>query len=185
MKQKLHRLDQKRTYSTRHKMIIIGIDPGTLITGFGIIELKDNGYKVLDYGCIKPPAKLKLSERYLIIFEGIEILLERYKVAAMAIETQYVCAQKNVHSAIKVGMARAVAIVSAKKKKIATFEYTPAEAKKAVSGYGQAAKGQVQAMVKHLLALPASPPADAADALALAICHAQRSQSLQPKTTEV
>lgn len=152
--------------------IIIGIDPGTTITGYGIIQLIGSSYKALDFGCIRPPAGLKLSDRYLIIFEGIEELLKRYSPHALAIETQFV--QHNVQSAIKLGMARGIAIIAAKRQGIPVFEYTPMRAKRAVVGNGRASKKQVQGMVQRLLRLTNPPtPEDASDALSLAICHAQ------------
>ena len=152
--------------------IIIGIDPGTLITGYGVIEVLGQHFKPIDYGCIKPPSKLKLSDRYLILFNAIESLLEKYKPEVMSIETQFV--DKNVQSAIKLGMARGIAIVAAKLKGISVFEYAPTKAKLAVVGKGHASKAQVQGMVKLILNLKEIPtPEDAADALALAICHGQ------------
>lgn len=151
---------------------IIGIDPGTTITGYGVIEFVDGNYRVIDYGCIRPPANLKLSDRYLIIFNALEELIEKYRPEAMSIETQFV--QKNVQSAIKLGMARGIALIAAKRKQLAIYEYAPTKAKLAVTGNGRASKQQVQGMVKMLLNLETIPtPEDAADALALAICHAQ------------
>lgn len=153
-------------------MIIIGIDPGTTITGYGVIEYVDGIFRALDYGCIRPPARMKLSDRYLILFNAIEELLLRYCPEALAVETQFV--QKNIQSAIKLGMARGVAIIAAKRRSIAVFEYAPTKAKLAVVGNGKASKYQVQNMVKLLLNLSDLPePEDAADALAIAICHAQ------------
>lgn len=154
-------------------MIIIGIDPGTQVTGYGIISLGGERYQALDYGCIRPPAGLKLSDRYLVIFEAVEELLDRHCPQALVVETQYV--SKNVQSAIKLGMARGITIVAAKKRGIAVFEYAPSRAKCAVVGTGKASKHQVQGMVKLLLNLLAEAPMpeDAADALALALCHAQ------------
>ena len=153
-------------------MIIIGIDPGTQVTGYGVIEAEGSLCRAIDYGCIRPPASRKLTDRYLILFNALEELLEKYRPQALAVETQYV--QKNVQSAIKLGMARGVAIIAAKRKGLAVFEYAPTKAKSAVVGNGRASKQQVQSMVKLLLNLAALPtPEDAADALALAICHAQ------------
>lgn len=152
-------------------MIIIGIDPGTLITGYGIIECIHDKHRALDYGCIRPPKSLKLSDRYLIIFNAIEELIEKYRPDALVVETQYM--KKNAQSAIKLGMARGIAVIAAKRKGISVFEYAPSKAKIAVVGNGAASKEQVQGMVKVLLNLLEVPqPADAADALALAICHA-------------
>lgn len=153
---------------------IIGIDPGTLVTGYGLIHCQQGRYKVIDFGCIKPPSSLKISDRYLIIFDGVEALLERYQPDALVVETQFVKA--NVQSAIKLGMARGVVLVAAKRRGIQVFEYSPSRAKRAVVGNGRASKGQVQYMVQRLLQLETLPtPEDAADALALALCHAQAS----------
>jgi crossover junction endodeoxyribonuclease RuvC len=153
-------------------LIIIGIDPGTRITGYGIIEVHGTTYRTVDCGCVRPPPTLKLSERYLILFNAIEELLIKYCPHALAVETQYV--EKNVQSAIKLGMARGAAIIAAKRQGLPVFEYAPTKAKLAVAGSGKASKEQVQGMVKLLLSLKEVPtPEDAADALALAICHAQ------------
>ena len=155
------------------KKTIIGIDPGTLITGYGIVTVEGSRlFSVVDYGCIRPPAKENLTVRYRIIFNAIETLLDRFKPDAIAVETQYI--QKNPQSAIKLGMARGVAVLAAALREIPVFEYAPTKAKLAVVGNGLASKAQVQAMVQLLLALPHLPePEDAADALALAICHGQ------------
>jgi crossover junction endodeoxyribonuclease RuvC len=153
-------------------VIIIGIDPGTQITGYGIINAQAIPWTAIDYGCIRPPPALKLSDRYLILFNALEELLKKYSPEVLVVETQYV--KKNVQSAIKLGMARGVAIISAKRLGIPVFEYAPAKAKLAVAGNGRASKQQIQGMVKLLLSLSQVPePEDAADALALAICHAQ------------
>ena len=93
-------------------MIIIGIDPGTQITGYGIIKVAGNTYQAIDYGCIRPPARYKLTDRYLIIFNALEEIIDKYSPDAFVVETQYV--KKNVQSAIKLGMARGIAIVAAK-----------------------------------------------------------------------
>lgn len=152
-------------------MIIIGIDPGTLITGYGLIRVHNNCYSPIDYGCIRPPANLNLTDRYLILFNSLEVLLEKYQPHAFVIETQFV--KKNVQSSLKLGMARGVLLIAAKRRDIAVFEYAPTKAKQAVVGTGRASKQQVQGMVQRLLNLTKIPePEDAADALALAICHA-------------
>lgn len=157
--------------------IILGIDPGTLITGYGIILVNGAHYQALDYGCIRPPASLKLSDRYLIIFNALDELIDKYKPEALSVETQFV--KHNVSSAIKLGMARGIAIIAAKRKGIPVFEYTPMRAKRAVVGNGNSSKEQVQGMVQKLLRLAEPPtPEDASDALSLAICHAQASQSI-------
>lgn len=159
------------TNQQKDKTIIIGIDPGTVVTGYGIVACINGIHKALDFGCIKPPAKLKLTDRYLIIFNGVEQLIKTYQPQALVVETQYV--QKNVQSALKLGMARGIAIIAAKKNGLNVYEYAPSSAKRAVVGNGNASKYQVQKMVQNLLALDLLPePEDAADALALALCHA-------------
>lgn len=152
------------------KKIIIGVDPGTRITGYGVISIQRGQLTPIDFGCIRPPATQELPIRYKILFEGISLLLDRHRPDALAVETQFV--HKNVPSAIKLGMARGVIILAATLREIPVFEYPPTRAKKAVVGTGKASKGQVQRMVAALLSLANLPePEDAADALALAICH--------------
>jgi crossover junction endodeoxyribonuclease RuvC len=152
---------------------ILGIDPGTLLTGFGIVDMDEKRhFSVIDFGCIRPPASQPLTSRYRIIFRAIDTLLDRYAPEAVAVETQYI--HKNPQSAIKLGMARGVVVLAAALREIPVFEYAPSRAKKAVVGNGKASKIQVQAMVQMLLSLSSLPePEDAADALALAICHGQ------------
>ena len=147
-------------------MIILGIDPGTRVTGYGILRTP---MEPIDFGCIRPPLNALLETRYKIIFEGIEALIEKHKVEAVAVESQFV--MKNVQSALKLGMAKGMAFLAAARAKIPVYEYTPKKAKLAVVGTGQASKLQVQRMIQTLLKLPNLPePEDAADALALAIC---------------
>jgi crossover junction endodeoxyribonuclease RuvC len=151
--------------------IILGIDPGTRITGYGIIKAQDLSLVPLDFGCIRPPPRLDNPERYLALFNGLEKLLDLYPPDAVAVETQFV--YKNVQSALKLGMARGVVLIAAARRGIPVFEYAPKKAKLAVVGNGSASKEQVQRMVQLLLRLPILPePEDAADALALAVCHA-------------
>jgi crossover junction endodeoxyribonuclease RuvC len=158
--------------------IILGVDPGTKICGYGLIQVQERLYSALDYGCIRPPAGFKLSDRYLAIFNSVEELIDEYEPDALVVETQYV--YKNVQSAIKLGMARGIVMIAAKKKGVPVFEYAPTKAKLAVVGTGRASKFQVQGMVQRLLNLKELPePEDAADALALAICHAQNATHLQ------
>jgi crossover junction endodeoxyribonuclease RuvC len=159
-----------------NKQVIIGIDPGTILTGFAIVEVSLAGLILLDYGCIKPPAKFKLSERYRIIHESVAILLEKHHPDAMAIELQFV--NKNPQSTLKLGMARGVIVLAATLNKIAVFEYSPKSAKLAVTGNGNASKYQVQVMIQKQFCLKSIPtPDDASDAIALAICHAHFSQT--------
>lgn len=161
--------------------IILGVDPGTRVSGYGIITMQNQAYIPLDYGCIRPPQNLKLSERYLVIFDSIEALIEKYRPTALVVETQFV--YKNVQSALKLGMARGAVMIAAKKSGLPIFEYAPTVAKRAVTGTGRASKFQVQGMVQCLLKLPAMPqPEDAADALALAICHAHSAPHVRIKS---
>lgn len=157
--------------------IILGIDPGTIVSGYGFIQVCHQHYKAIDYGCIRPPPRFKLSERYLVIFDCLEALIEKHRPHVVVIETQFV--KDNVQSAIKLGMARGIAILAAKRKGLPVFEYAPAKAKVAVAGHGRASKYQVQGMVQKWLNLSEPPqPEDAADALALAICHAQAASNV-------
>lgn len=151
---------------------IIGVDPGTRITGYGIIVIEGNRQRTLDYGCIKTSSKHKLTERYRIIYDSLNELLERYEPDYLSVETQYI--KHNPQSAIKLGMARGIILLAATKRNIPSFEYAPSRAKSAVVGTGRASKEQVVSMIQKLLNLSSSKiPEDAADALALAICHAQ------------
>jgi crossover junction endodeoxyribonuclease RuvC len=153
--------------------VILGIDPGTRVTGYGVICINGSSHQILDFGCIHPPSSLPHPERYLFIFNGIECLLDKFLPTAVAVETQFM--YKNAQSAMKLGMARGTVLLAAARRKIPIFEYAPKKAKLAVVGNGSASKEQVQKMIQLLLQLPQPPePQDAADALALAICHAQQ-----------
>lgn len=152
-------------------MTIIGVDPGFAITGYGIIEYTGNKFRLIDVGAITTGTDMKFSDRLLCINNGLEFLIAKYKPDAMAVEELFF--NTNVKTAIKVGHGRGVALLSAAKMGIKVFEYTPLQVKQAVVGYGRARKEQVQQMVKVLLNLEKIPkPDDAADALAVAICHA-------------
>lgn len=151
-------------------MIIVGIDPGYAIVGYGIIEYEGNSYKVLDYGAITTSSKLPFNKRLGLIFEGMSEILDRFPVKEVAIEELFFA--KNTKTAIDVAQARGVISLSCELKGIEIFEYTPKQVKQGVCGYGGADKKQVQEMVKRLLNLREVPkPDDIADALAIAICH--------------
>ncbi|NLJ98784.1 MAG: crossover junction endodeoxyribonuclease RuvC [Tissierellia bacterium] len=151
-------------------MIILGIDPGLAIVGYGVIEYKGNRYRVIDYGCIRTEANILFPERLKIIYDELSTLIDKYNPEDLAIEELFF--NKNVKTAIKVGQARGVEVLSAVNKGLDVYEYTPLQIKQAVVGYGRADKKQVQEMVKLLLNLKKVPkPDDAADALAVAICH--------------
>lgn len=151
-------------------MIILGIDPGLAMVGYGLIEYKGNRYRTLDYGCIRTEANLNHPERLKIIYQDLSDLIDKYNPSDIAIEELFF--NKNVKTAIKVGQARGVEILAGVNKGKDIYEYTPLQIKQSVVGYGRAEKRQVQEMVKLLLNLKEIPkPDDAADALAVAICH--------------
>jgi len=150
------------------KEIILGVDPGTRITGYGVIAVSQ-GIEPLDFGCIRPPPTLPLHERYKIIFDGIETLIRLHAPTSIAVESQFMA--KNVQSTLKLGMAKGMILLAAARHQIPIYEFSPTKAKQAVVGNGSASKSQVQKMIQALLRLPELPePEDAADALALAIC---------------
>ena len=153
----------------KNKKRIIGVDPGTRITGYGIIEANRNSYDLICHGTITPSIKLAQEFRYLAIFEELQKIIEEYEPQELSVETQFV--YKNVDSALKLGMARGVIILAATLKKIPVFEYAPKKTKMAVTGTGSASKEQVQKMIELLLSEKVTSE-DASDALALAICHA-------------
>ena len=149
--------------------IILGIDPGIADTGFGVISNKNNELVCLDYGSIKTSSKLNLPDRLEIIYLELEKLIKKYQPDLISIEELFFC--NNAKTALIVGQARGVVVLTAKLNKIKSVEFTPYEVKQAVSTYGHAKKDQVQRMVKLILNLKELPkPDDAADALAIAIC---------------
>jgi len=134
------------------KKTILGIDPGTRITGYGIIRADHPLLEPIDFGCIRPPVQANSAERYLALFEGVEKLLEKYAPDVVSVETQFV--YKNTQSALKLGMARGTVLIAAARRGIPVVEYAPKKAKLAVVGTGNASKEQVQRMVQLLLKLP-------------------------------
>lgn len=160
-------------------MLVIGIDPGTAITGYGLVREDDAGKLIaVDYGVITTPAKMKLSSRLSIIYDELNKVLKKYKPQTSAVEKIFF--SKNVKTAISVGQARGVVLLSLEQTGIDIADYTPNEIKQAVTGYGAADKRQIQEMVKILLELEEIPkPDDAADALAVAICHLQHAKFAQ------
>ncbi|HZK00090.1 MAG TPA: crossover junction endodeoxyribonuclease RuvC [Tissierellaceae bacterium] len=152
-------------------MIILGIDPGIAIVGYAVIECLGNSHKAIEYGCIRTDSNLDFPDRLKIVYDEITNLIDTYKPEDMAIEELFF--NKNVKTAIKVGHARGVEILAAANKGLGVYEYTPLQIKQGVVGYGRAEKHQVQEMVKMFLNLKEIPrPDDAADALAVALCHA-------------
>jgi len=149
---------------------ILGIDPGSHVTGYGIIEKKRNYLRPVLYGEIKPKKDSPLSATLIYVYQQLSAVISQTAPEAIALENIFY--GKNVRSLIKQAQVRGVAIYAGADKNIDVFEYSPLEIKKAVVGYGRAEKRQVQVMVRAILKLPELPPADAADALATAICHA-------------
>lgn len=151
-------------------MVILGIDPGTAATGYGLIK-KNGELKLIDYGCIKTSTDLTTAERLKELNNQLNSVIRRYKPDMVAVEDIFFF--KNLKTAIKVSQARGVILLTAAKLNIPVFEYTPLQVKQAVTSYGRAEKIQVQKMVKVLLDLKEIPkPDDASDALAVAICCA-------------
>jgi crossover junction endodeoxyribonuclease RuvC len=152
-------------------MLILGIDPGTAIMGYGLIEKKGNRLFPLTYACWRTPAHTPMSERLLSLYQDLQAFLQRYQPQHVAVEELFF--NRNTTTAISVGQARGVILLAAAQAGIPVFEYTPLQVKQAVVGYGKADKKQVQHMVRALLGLQEIPkPDDTADALAIAICHA-------------
>jgi len=151
-------------------MIILGIDPGTAIIGYGLIK-KDREISLLDYGCITTSKELTSAERLKELHTKLEKIIKKHKPDIAAVEDIFFF--KNLKTVIKVSQARGVILLAAAQQKIPVFEYTPLQIKQAITTYGRAEKIQVQKMVKLLLNLKEIPkPDDAADALAVAICCA-------------
>lgn len=155
-------------------MIILGIDPGVAITGYGVISYQGSKFKVLEYGAVLTKSGLELPQRLLKIYNDLTLIIQRFNPDVFAIEELFF--NKNIKTALSVGHARGVAVLCAANQDLPVFEYTPLQVKQAVVGYGRADKNQVQQMVKIMLGLNAIPkPDDVADALAVAICHAHSS----------
>jgi len=156
-------------------MIILGIDPGFAITGYGIIKQVGNRFQVIDFGAITTLAGVPLPKRLLTLTLELESVIARYQPDVVAVEELFFC--NNAKTAIAVGHGRGVAVTAAARAGLEVYEYTPMQVKQAVVGYGRASKAQIQQMVKAILGLAETPkPDDVADALAVAICHANTSQ---------
>lgn len=158
-------------------MRILGIDPGVAIVGFGVIESERGAQQMVQYGAINTSAGLPLATRLVQIEQDISELLQRFKPDEVAIEELFF--SKNITTGIAVAHARGVILATVEKAGIPVYEYTPMQVKQAVVGYGLAEKQQIMDMTRRLLKLRAIPkPDDAADALAIAICHARSATSL-------
>ena len=160
-------------------MAVIGIDPGTATTGYGIVEEEQDGcLKALAYGTIETPSDLEMPSRLLVLYRALNEILLLHRPMSAAVEKLFF--QRNVRTALTVGQARGVVLLALEEHHIIIGEYTPMEVKQAVSGYGGADKRQIQLMVQALLGLAEIPkPDDAADALAIAICHLQSTKYQQ------
>lgn len=155
--------------------VLLGIDPGSRLTGYGVIQQQGQKLTYLGSGCIRVTADT-LPEKLQIIFDGVSEVIRQFNPQLFAIEQVFMA--RNPDSALKLGQARGAAIVAATNSQLPVAEYSARQIKQAVVGTGAADKTQVQLMVKTLLKLPGTPQADAADALAVAICHAHSHQSL-------
>ncbi len=149
---------------------IIGIDPGSRVTGYGVVEKQGHCLGFVTCGTIRIARERDFSQRLLTIFDGLVEVMELHQPQVAAVEDLFVA--HNVRSALKLGQARGAAVVAARKCGLPVHDYSPRMVKQAVTGYGHARKEQVQEMVQVLLELSGAPSSDAADALAVAICHA-------------
>ena len=152
-------------------MVILGIDPGYAIVGWGVLETNGVSFRTLGYGSIRTDKDLPIEKRLAEIYGDMIAIIDKYRPEQMAVEELFF--NTNVTTGIKVGEARGVILLAAEQRGVACYEYTPLQVKQAVVGYGTAEKKQVISMVTSLLGLPKPPkPDDTADALAIAICHA-------------
>lgn len=157
-------------------MVILGIDPGYATVGYGVLDYTGGRFHVLDYGAVTTPAGAAFPVRLEMIFDGVCELCDHFNPDCISVEELFF--NTNITTGIQVGHARGVILLAAQKKGVSFFEYTPLQVKQSVVGYGRAEKHQVMEMTRQLLGLARIPrPDDAADALALAICHAHSSKS--------
>jgi crossover junction endodeoxyribonuclease RuvC len=153
-------------------MIVLGIDPGTIIMGYGVIESRDSDISLIKYGALRTPSRSPIGERLSYLYKNLMEILQKYRPQDVALEQPFFA--KNARTAFALGRAQAVAILAAGNLNIPCFEYTPAEIKQRVASYGASSKQQIQQMVMLQLGMSRIPePCDAADALAVALCHIQ------------
>lgn len=151
-------------------MIVIGIDPSSTSTGYGLVEYRQRKCRYLDCGCIRPPAKMAFEDRLVFLYENLCKILAEKRPDEAAVESTFF--GKDARAAIKLGQARGVLLLALRQAKLSIAHYAPAEVKKAIAGSGQATKKQVQYMITRMLELKELPqPLDASDALGIAICH--------------
>ena len=154
-------------------MVVLGIDPGLVQTGFGLISISNQKIDCIDYGVIKPDKASDLSNRLLTIHEDVKSIISNYSPKIVVIEDVFY--GKNIKSALKLGQARGSAMVAAASVNLPIYEYSARKIKQAITGNGNSTKEQIQFMVKNILNLKVLPmPIDASDALAIAICHSQQ-----------
>jgi crossover junction endodeoxyribonuclease RuvC len=156
---------------------VLGIDPGSQNTGYGVVELRGGRLVHVTHGTIRSPARAPMAERLATIYRGLCEVVEAVRPQEVGVENTFHA--RNVQTALKLGQARGVALLAAELAGLPVAEYTPMQVKAAVVGYGHAEKGQVQDMVRRLLALPELAGPDASDALAVAVCHLQTSRTAQ------
>jgi crossover junction endodeoxyribonuclease RuvC len=156
---------------------VLGIDCGSNVTGFGIIDSDGRSYRVVESGVVLAAARLPFSERLKIISDRLRALIQSHSPEVMAVEEVFYSV--NVKSLIKLAHVKGVVLLVGADAGLAVHEYSALEVKRAVVGYGRAEKSQVQQMVQLLLGLKEAPPEDAADALAVALCHANRAQTME------
>ena len=162
---------------TEGRRVVLGIDPGTAILGYGAVAVEGDDLEAIAFGVITTPASVPLPSRLLLLFDGLAQVVEQTHPTEAAAEQLFFA--RNVQSALAVGHARGVALLVAARHGLVVSEYTPLQVKQAVAGYGRATKEQVQNMVRVMLGLRENPqPDDAADALAIAICHARWNESV-------
>ncbi|HJQ68171.1 MAG TPA: crossover junction endodeoxyribonuclease RuvC [Blastocatellia bacterium] len=167
-----------RAGSADRRLRVLGVDPGSDTTGYGVIDSLGGGYELVEYAGIRAPARFAFAERLYIITQKLEEVIERLRPHACAVEETFYAV--NVKSALKLGHVRGVILVAAARAGVPVFEYSPLEIKSALVGYGRAEKHQVQEMVRLLLGLKDPPePLDASDALAAAICHINTASTRQ------
>lgn len=154
-------------------MRILGIDPGSRVTGYGLIDTRGNQLEFIACGTIRTVGEKDFSRRLLVIFSDLSEVIHTYEPEAAAVEEVFLA--RDPRAALKLGHARGAAVVAALHQGLQVFSYSPRRVKQTVAGYGHADKTQIQYMVRMLLGLNAEPSKDAADALALAICHAHHS----------
>ena len=163
-------IGERPPLNVKRAVRVLGVDPGSDTTGYGVIDSDGRHYELVEYACIRALKRVSFAERLLAISRKLEEVIERLSPRVCAVEDTFYAV--NVKSALKLGQARGAVLVAAARSGLEVFEYSPLEIKSALVGYGRAEKEQVQEMVRVLLGLKTAPePLDASDALAIAICH--------------